>query len=161
MARSFSLCLHVGHIHPGMNTLHQKLNTSTSAHMQQQKWRVLSAGHYHTCGVTDDGEARCWGSSVYGATEAPKNVSVWSSVDVGRFHSCGISGDGSAWYVMACMYCVCVCVYHGVCICMYLYIYICTCIHVHKLVCNCACTWFLVLYVITCLERVCAGKSKG
>lgn len=60
-----------------------------------RSWRQIAAGHYHSCGVLKEGGLECWGSSVYGATDVPADVTTWASVAVGRFHTCGVTYDGS------------------------------------------------------------------
>ena len=50
----------------------------------------VSAGAAHSCGVTTDGRALCWGSGDWGQTSPPADV--FSQVSAGVLHSCGISG---------------------------------------------------------------------
>jgi alpha-tubulin suppressor-like RCC1 family protein len=85
------------------------------------RFRVVSAGAYHSCGVTTDDRAYCWGSNEsgtlgIGTTTGPDicagNESNWfcstvpvavfgglrfRSVSVGRSHSCGVTTDGLAY----------------------------------------------------------------
>lgn len=71
-------------------------------------WRVVSAGDTHTCGVTKDDRAWCWGSNFTGqlgdgtssdhAFPAPVAGGLrFRSVTVGRVHSCGITTDDLAY----------------------------------------------------------------
>ena len=71
----------------------------------------ISAGQYHTCAVTSDGKAACWGGNYYGqignatinweyspivvsgGALAGKKV---TSVSVGSMHSCAVTSDGKA-----------------------------------------------------------------
>lgn len=71
-------------------------------------WRVVSSGDTHTCGVTKDDRAWCWGSNFTGqlgdgtssdhAFPAPVAGGLrFRSVTVGRVHSCGITTDDLAY----------------------------------------------------------------
>ena len=64
---------------------------------------VLNAGYFHSCGVTTDGRAYCWGENVSGqlgvsgpahATEpvAVAGGLLFTTVTTGRDHTCGVSG---------------------------------------------------------------------
>jgi len=68
----------------------------------------LSAGMGHTCGVTYDGQAWCWGSNHFGqlgdgSTEdspVPVRVGgglVFESIDAGNLHTCGFTTDDTLW----------------------------------------------------------------
>ena len=52
-------------------------------------------GKHHSCGLTSDGDLRCWGSSQDGATTVPAHVKQWRAVTSGLYHSCGITEDGT------------------------------------------------------------------
>lgn len=65
---------------------------------------ALSAGVFHTCGLTADGIAYCWGRNVHGqlgsyhadVSPVPIRVStphVWRSISAGRDGTCGITPD--------------------------------------------------------------------
>lgn len=92
----------------------------TSAMPAGTRFTALAAGGNHTCGLTADGTAWCWGSDTVGqlgdATppgDANANTSkvAPSAVDTsgmppggrfaaltgGRYHTCGLSADGTAW----------------------------------------------------------------
>jgi alpha-tubulin suppressor-like RCC1 family protein len=70
----------------------------------------LSAGYYHTCGLTTAGGAYCWGSNGFGqlgdgstVPDSPLRVAVAGgltfsagTITVGRYHSCGRVGT-AAW----------------------------------------------------------------
>lgn len=71
------------------------------------QWAVVSAGRWHTCGITVDGIRYCWGGNSVGelgdgaATDSPIPVSFgnekWSDVSAGGSHTCGITVDGSGF----------------------------------------------------------------
>ena len=73
------------------------------------RFTTLSAGVWHTCGITTVGEAWCWGWSDEGEFGAPPEGSVvrtprrvvaphvWASIDVGRHATCAITVGGEAW----------------------------------------------------------------
>ena len=73
-------------------------------------WRSLSAGADHTCGLTTDGGAYCWGANDFGmlgdgtrqARYVPVPVAVraglrFQSIAAAGENSCGVATDGSAW----------------------------------------------------------------
>jgi alpha-tubulin suppressor-like RCC1 family protein len=69
----------------------------------------LSAGKFHTCGVTHDGIAHCWGYNDWGQLgtgttnlTGPPNIPVLGGIaflklSAGEHHTCGVSQDGSAY----------------------------------------------------------------
>lgn len=83
------------------------------------RFRALSAGSSHACGVTADGTAYCWGDGSRGqlgigkslaqcdsslggpcAALAPTRVTggiTFTQVSAGRSHTCGVASDGSAY----------------------------------------------------------------
>jgi alpha-tubulin suppressor-like RCC1 family protein len=67
-----------------------------------------SAGHFHTCGVTNAGPAYCWGHNANGAlgdgssSERLSPVSVaggasFTAVSAGLAHTCGLTAEGVAY----------------------------------------------------------------
>ena len=69
---------------------------------------AVSAGGFHTCGVTPGGAAYCWGDNVYGQlgdgsdTSRPSPVAVgggltFVAVSAGGQHSCGVTPAGAAY----------------------------------------------------------------
>lgn len=68
----------------------------------------ISAGFVHTCGVTENGDAYCWGMNPTGAlgdgtqTDRPEPVRVagelhFTQVSAGYDHTCGVTEDGIAY----------------------------------------------------------------
>ena len=73
-------------------------------------WRSLTIGYGHTCGLTADGVAYCWGSNDWGqlgdGTRRAKFVPVavaaraalrFRSISAGAEHTCAVATDGTAW----------------------------------------------------------------
>jgi len=72
------------------------------------EWRKLEAGHYHNCGIRDDGTLWCWGLNNTGQlgvgyedidSAVPLQVGTatdWSAVSPGYRHTCGIRA-GQMW----------------------------------------------------------------
>lgn len=74
------------------------------------KYKFVSAGYRHTCGLTAHGIAYCWGANDSGqlgngsrtASATPVRISgklIFSSLSAGATHTCGIttSGDAYCW----------------------------------------------------------------
>lgn len=82
-------------------------------------WRVLSAGHRHTCGITLDGKLYCWGDNEHGQlglapgprveglrqTASPQRVTVdgagppdgeWVGVSAGATHTCALFDEATS-----------------------------------------------------------------
>ena len=68
----------------------------------------LAAGGAHTCGLTGDGTAYCWGSGGFGQLgdggtsprSSPVAVSTtlkFASIDAGPYHTCALASDGAAY----------------------------------------------------------------
>ncbi|CAN5696554.1 hypothetical protein BH23GEM7_BH23GEM7_26080 [soil metagenome] len=73
-------------------------------------WQILTAGERHTCGMTPDGRAYCWGHNFRGqlgdgtSTNRTTRVLVvddhtWQVVSAGARHTCGVAttGDTYCW----------------------------------------------------------------
>lgn len=71
---------------------------------------AVSPGERHTCGITTQGEAYCWGSNAYGSLGysptavdgklAPGAVAGglrFTSVNAGLIHTCGLTAAGAAY----------------------------------------------------------------
>lgn len=75
-----------------------------------ERFKSVRAAAYHSCGVTEEGEGRCWGYNYYGqvgngtatpnwAVPAPVPVSGdhhFLSIDPGGSHTCGVTTEGGA-----------------------------------------------------------------
>jgi alpha-tubulin suppressor-like RCC1 family protein len=70
--------------------------------------RSIVAGELHTCGITTDSTAYCWGSNDFGqlgdSTNRPQLVAVpvnggihFSALSTSAYHSCGLDGDGNGY----------------------------------------------------------------
>ena len=74
-------------------------------------WKSISAGRFHSCGVTTDNQAYCWGIGENGGLGTgnettvseptpvinPTGVSGWNSISAGTRYSCGITTDNEAY----------------------------------------------------------------
>jgi alpha-tubulin suppressor-like RCC1 family protein len=72
-------------------------------------FQTLSAGSYHTCGITTDGNAYCWGSNFYGklgtGSTTNRNPSPqlvigghdFQTIEAARDHTCGLTTDGKIY----------------------------------------------------------------
>ncbi len=104
----------------GHNNRGELGNGSTSAHVLTPvavagglKFASIGAGESHTCGLTTNGQAYCWGDGPYGAlgngsaledpdSESSVPVAVagglkFASLEVGGQHSCGLTAQGRAY----------------------------------------------------------------
>ena len=90
-------------------TLDQESASATLTVEPQGGWAQLSAGSVHTCGVTTDGAAFCWGGNFpngqlgTGGTDghlSPVAVTgdhEFASIRAGPDHTCGVNTDGAAF----------------------------------------------------------------
>jgi len=73
-----------------------------------QEFVEITAGRYHTCGVTVSAAVYCWGANSYGqlgdGTTASRTSPVavggglaFRAVSAGAYHTCGITNDGAAY----------------------------------------------------------------
>ncbi|MDA3863467.1 MAG: hypothetical protein PF689_06310 [Deltaproteobacteria bacterium] len=71
-------------------------------------FQQISAGVYHSCGVTDSGTAYCWGRNSDGqlgdgtttVSSTPIPVSsgyTFQNISTGNYHSCGVTDSGAAY----------------------------------------------------------------
>ncbi len=76
----------------------------------ENQWISISAGRSHSCGLTDTGEALCWGGNQYGqlgdSTQIDRALPIsvhgnhtWKNVEAGIRHTCGVTttGMGYCW----------------------------------------------------------------
>ena len=72
------------------------------------KFTTLAGGWTHTCGITTDGTAYCWGEGLVGQLGDGANLEQQSpvpvlgglkfqSISTGRYHTCGLATDGLAY----------------------------------------------------------------
>ena len=77
---------------PGPNT--GSLGGGTGQTASRHTYKAVSAGKSHVCGIrSDDGTIACWGSKLYGHTDAP--LGAFKAVDAGWNISCGLRADKS------------------------------------------------------------------
>ncbi len=57
---------------------------------------LVSAGEYHSCGLTPSGSAGCWGAALEADDhgQAQDQVGPYSEIGAGAIHSCGLRPDG-------------------------------------------------------------------
>ena len=90
--------------------------TITGTNLQQTlslEWKQISAGSDHTCAVTTDGKAFCWGDNYYGqlgnGTKNSSNIpvevifsdlgsNIVKQVSAGNYYTCAIVGDAGDNY---------------------------------------------------------------
>jgi len=56
------------------------------------KFKQVSAGYCHTCGIRDDDSLECWGSNDDGESAPP--MGSFSKVSAGKWSTCGLMRDG-------------------------------------------------------------------
>ena len=61
--------------------------------LASQRFRAITAGSSHSCGLRTDGTIQCWGSNWEGKAVAPSGQ--FSAVTVSYNHSCGLRTDGT------------------------------------------------------------------
>ena len=72
-------------------------------------WSQISSGKTHTCGITADGNAWCWGEAASGklgnntstgnfsTPQAVAGGGKWKRISAGSSHTCAIKSDDSLW----------------------------------------------------------------
>jgi alpha-tubulin suppressor-like RCC1 family protein len=94
----------------GTGSLYPTLEPTPVAVTGGHKFQSVSAGASHTCGVTTDGDAYCWGFNLYGQLgtgsvypyyqATPVAVTggyKFQSVSAGAQYTCGVTTDGDAY----------------------------------------------------------------
>jgi alpha-tubulin suppressor-like RCC1 family protein len=90
------------------STIAVPFTTGTTAPATNLVFASVSAGYYHTCGVTTGGEAYCWGDNWTGAlgdgttasSATPERVAgglTFAMVSAGDSHTCGVTTAGAAY----------------------------------------------------------------
>ena len=64
------------------------------APVELSRFIAIATGTYHSCGLTTDGQALCWGNNESGQTDAPNGT--FTAIATGGAHSCGLKPDGQA-----------------------------------------------------------------
>lgn len=86
-----------------------------SSLLASERWQSVTAGMFHTCGLTDLGNVYCWGHNGFeqlgnrerGQRRTPSPVDtrllgegeVFQSISAGDYHTCGVTnfGNGVCW----------------------------------------------------------------
>ena len=58
-------------------------------------WRIVKAGHFHVCGIRQDGSLHCWGDNMAGQCNVPQSPAKWKDVSCGQSHTCAIAVDNT------------------------------------------------------------------
>src|SRR5690348_15377314 len=79
---------------------------SPGAHAEPQvpRWRLVTAGPWHTCGIQSDSSLWCWGEDDRGEVgngpgngivSTPEHIGTarWATASVNQSYSCGIHAD--------------------------------------------------------------------
>jgi alpha-tubulin suppressor-like RCC1 family protein len=56
---------------------------------------TLSVGGSHSCAVTVDGTAKCWGSNYAGQSSVPEDLGRVTAISAGSSHTCAVTEQGS------------------------------------------------------------------
>ena len=68
--------------------------TSTQPQPSENTFIAISTGDGHSCAITGQGQAVCWGANQSGQTDAPDGT--YTAISTGDGHSCAITGQGQA-----------------------------------------------------------------
>ncbi len=55
----------------------------------------ISAGEYHTCAVTNEGQAACWGRNLDGESTVPPSLGEVTQVSAGDLYTCAVTSAGT------------------------------------------------------------------
>lgn len=96
-------------LEPGVATLAAELDgVRTEVPLVVTRWASLTAGYAHTCGLTVDGRAYCWGGQGFGELGSTTGSGTFVPVPVrgnlkfamltaGDRHTCGLTTEGVAY----------------------------------------------------------------
>ena len=86
--------------------------TPTAVTTSEGNWTMVSAGDYHSCGITNNGTGYCWGYGISpsrlgngqsgffntpSAVTFPAGVTAWAEISAGYDYSCGRGTTGGLY----------------------------------------------------------------
>ncbi len=72
----------------------QQFKPTAGLEVHDHRFLAVSAGGYHTCAITDQAEALCWGDNRFGQCDAPEGS--FSQIAAGGYHTCALTLEGDA-----------------------------------------------------------------